>query len=367
MSVVRPKILVFPFNLMAHYLRALEFVKRYQSFDIYFQSSKDYDRYVLAENHQLFHAINFDQKFVLNEFEKFSFKWLNEADLSAIIATQIKIINELKPAFVIGDTNPCLKIACEVTKTKYVSIINGYMTPYYTGVRNLPDSNFIAQLVNYFPKSIKKRTTKIGEKIVFWYIHLPFNRIRKKYQLATLSSYLDEFIADENYICDLAFLFPQKNLPNNYLFVGPLLLENNQTEATLISKLNPDKKNICITMGSSGRIEDFSFLNNSFFSDYKIIITGSTNQVPANDNIINQNFVNLDKVLPHCNLLICHGGNGTIYYGLKHHVPMYCIPVHLEQQWNAARIEALKLGYYHPSNVKKISIAHLKNLIDSSN
>lgn len=364
MSATRPKILVFPFNLMAHYLRTLEFVKRYKEFDIYFQSSDAYNSSVLSENHHLFHAVNFDEKFVLKEFERFNFQWLNKTDLTNIIASQIEIINEYQPKFVIGDTNPCLKIACEVTQTKYISVTNGYMTPYYDGVRDLPSGYFISRLVNYFPKNLKKLFTNIGEKIVFYYIHTPFKQIRKKYNLTPLKSYLDELVGDENYICDEEFLFPQKKLPKNYSFIGSLLLTNNHKESALIAKLNKSKKNICISTGSSGKIEDFTFLNDPFFLDYKIIITGKTSETPENEIIITQTFVNLDEVLPYCSLLICHGGNGTIYYGLKHKVPMYCIPKHLEQEWNAKRIEDLKLGYFHSSRSHSLDIERLKKLIN---
>jgi UDP:flavonoid glycosyltransferase YjiC (YdhE family) len=45
-----------------------------------------------------------------------------------------------------------------------------------------------------------------------------------------------------------------------------------------------------------------------------------------------------------CDLVICHGGNGTIYQALQHGKPVIGIPTLADQKFNMRRVEALGLG-----------------------
>ena len=49
-------------------------------------------------------------------------------------------------------------------------------------------------------------------------------------------------------------------------------------------------------------------------------------------------------VLPRCNLMICHGGNGTIYQALFFGLPVLAHTSIFEQEWNVQQLEALGLG-----------------------
>ena len=51
-------------------------------------------------------------------------------------------------------------------------------------------------------------------------------------------------------------------------------------------------------------------------------------------------------VLNHVDLMICHGGNGTIYQALAQGVPILGLTSIFEQEWNMNRVEELGLGEY---------------------
>lgn len=49
-------------------------------------------------------------------------------------------------------------------------------------------------------------------------------------------------------------------------------------------------------------------------------------------------------VLPHCDVVVSHGGSGSVAGALAHGVPMVCLPMGADQPDNAARCEDLGLG-----------------------
>jgi UDP:flavonoid glycosyltransferase YjiC (YdhE family) len=195
---------------------------------------------------------------------------------------------------------------------------------------------------------------KTGGKRAFCHIHIPFKKIRKQLNLKTQRTYLDELEGDENLICDRPGLFPQKKLPDNYRIIGPLLYTNSTGEEEVLSKLDRDKKTICVCMGSTGNWAELEFLSDDFFSKFNIMTAGDTNRVITGKRVIKKAFLNLDAVLPACDYFICHGGNGTIYKALAHKIPLFCLPAHFEQEWNAKRIEELGFGKNINNNAKEV-------------
>jgi len=117
-----------------------------------------------------------------------------------------------------------------------------------------------------------------------------------------------------------------------------------------------------VTVGSSGNMDRMAFLNDPAFMKYKIVITGDSQSELKGPNIIKRNFINHLSILPKINIVICHGGNGTIYQALSFGVPILCIPNNFKNEWNADRIEELGLGTF----IDDISDAeHIEGLIES--
>jgi MGT family glycosyltransferase len=47
------------------------------------------------------------------------------------------------------------------------------------------------------------------------------------------------------------------------------------------------------------------------------------------------------ELLPHCDLVVCHGGSGSVLGALAHGLPMLLLPLGADQPLNAARCAAL--------------------------
>ncbi len=349
------RVLIFPFHLLSHYLRCLEFAKKFlpnDKYEVHFLHSEIYEKHILQNNYQTFSCEQFDADFALRCSTKFNFSWLNITDIEKVFLSQIQIINKLKPDIVIGDVAPTLKMAAEFTNVEYTALVNGYMTKYYALTRKLSRTHFAYRLSKIVPSKYFDKITRIAEKISFKIVHLPFKKIRKKYALKGVSNYLSEMEGDQNFICDDALLFPQRSLPDNYFNIEPLIYKSTISESSWLDEIGVSKPIIFVSMGSSGNWSELKFLNDECYSRYTIITAGDSSNILNASHIISKSFVNLEDVLERADLMICHGGNGTIYLGLTKGVYMLCYTNHFEQEWNVQALE--NKGYGRSLNDVKI-------------
>lgn len=345
------RILIFSFGLLSHYLRCIVLAKEHYAknkYEILFLSNPDYNHFVEQDGYKTFECDQFDSKKVMACSEKFDFSWLNESDLERVLLSQVKAINQLKPDMVLGDVAPSLKMAAELTGVEYAALMNGYMSKYFSLTRKLSRTHRAYEFSKKMPEKYFDKITDFAEAISFRMMHRPFRRLRKKYKLNKVGNYISEMEGDKNLICDLPELFPQKNLPSTYSFIGPLLYRPGLKEGDWLGKIEITKPVICVCMGSTGNWKKLAFLNDSFYSAFTIITGGDTSKILSGSHIISRDFFNLDEVLDISNLMICHGGNGTIYHGLQKGVYMLCLTSHFEQEWNVHALE--RIGYGRSAN-----------------
>ncbi len=341
----KPLLLVFPFNVLAHYLRCLK-LARYLShhFEIQFLFSERYASFVSDEGYHTFRCASFDADKVQEAARMFDFSWLNQQDVEQIYLDQVRIINEFKPAAVLADTVPTLKMATEKTNTTYFNLMNGYMTAYYACVRKMPASHPLYKYVKTLPSLLTEPLIKIGEQLAFEKIHVPFKKIRERYNLSAKQTYHQETEGDVNLVCDLPELYPQKGLPSNYHFIPPLFYDPRNNSKEIVHQLDKNKKTLFVSMGSTGEWNNVLFLNDPFFNKYNIVTAGDTLKVVNAPNVIGASFVNIHHVFPYTDLVLCHGGNGTVYQALSYGLPILCKTAHFEQEWNVQALEKLNLG-----------------------
>ena len=344
-TVIKPVLLVFPFGLLSHYLRCLvlcRYLRPY--FDIRFLYHSDLISFIEEEEFETFKCQKIDAARAVQSVKKFEFGWINEFDLERTFQDEIHVISQYKPVAVLGDHTPTLKMAAEATGVQFISLLNGYLTKYYEGHRGISRTHPAYSLMKLLPESLERILTKQGEKTVFKQIHKPYRRVRQKYDLMPLAEYPEEFEGDLTLICDLPALFPQKHAASGYYPIGPLIYSWPMLQTDRPDWLDRNKKTIYVSMGSTGDWHKMAFLSDPFFARYNVVVTGDNEKVLTGTHITHLLFVNINLLFPFTDLVICHGGNGTIYQALLHEIPVLCKTSHCEQEWNVAAVEINKLG-----------------------
>jgi MGT family glycosyltransferase len=62
---------------------------------------------------------------------------------------------------------------------------------------------------------------------------------------------------------------------------------------------------------------------------------------PQPANILIERYIAQESIMPHCSLVVSHGGSGSVIGTLAHGLPAVLIPMGADQPMNAARCEQL--------------------------
>jgi len=337
--------MVFPLDFAAHYFRCLEFCKKLSDqFEISFAYSSKYDKFIRRSGFETFKASNFDSEEITAAASNFDFSWLNLRTIESVLESQIEAIEEHKPSLVLGDAAFTLKMAAERTDVPFVSLLNGYMTKYCRITRKVSPSHPGYAYSKTMPKRVFERLTRVIEHAMLEKVHAPFRKTRKKLGLTKLHYLLEELEGDYNLICDLPSFFPQKKLPENYEFVGPLFYKGDEEEKEVSDFLGDNPVRILVSLGSTGNWKKLNLLLDPVFSDTQIVITGNACCNLQASNIMSTSFLNHTKIMDKVDIVICHGGNGTVYQALAHGIPLILFSGNFEQEWNIQRIIEMQLG-----------------------
>ncbi len=304
-----------------------------------------YKHFIDQEGYGTFECEGFDSAEVIEKVRRFDFSWLNSELPEHIYKEQVRAIETYRPVAVLGDNSPTLKMAAEKTGVLFLSLMNGYMSKYYAGHRAISRYHPAYRLISWMPEKIKIQATTWGEKKAFKKLHASFSKIRRKENLKPLSSYLDELEGDLTMICDLPELFPQQQLPDNYCFVGPLFYDNGEVSTQNCPAAESEEKNILVLMGSSGDWQHAHFLNDPYYSKFNVTAIGDHKRTLSASHISHIPFAHVHERFPGADLIICHGGNGTIYQALLYKVPLLALTTHCEQEWNIRALEKQHLGF----------------------
>jgi UDP:flavonoid glycosyltransferase YjiC (YdhE family) len=118
---------------------------------------------------------------------------------------------------------------------------------------------------------------------------------------------------------------PQRpDLPTAYFTLGTVFNEESgDLFARVLARLRELPINVVVTVGR----------------DLETDVVG---RQPENVHV--ERYIPQSAVLPHCDLMINHGGSGSVIGSLAHGLPMVVLPMGADQPLNAARCEELGVG-----------------------
>jgi MGT family glycosyltransferase len=261
------------------------------------------------------------------------------------VASDLHAIRALRPDVVVGDLRMSLSTSARHAQIPYVSITNAAWTSRYSERIHPPDGHLSTKLLGY---RLADALFPHVKRFLTWYWARGYDRVRRRLALPELRSLHDLVEGDVTLLADVPEYFPITDSPLRYRYVGPILWRAKLPRPAWLPRLDRRRPTLYFTMGSTGDTRFFSEAVRVFGrSDFQVLITtgGLKVELPAlPDNIFVEEFADGDALMSVSNLVVSHGGNGTIYQALSHGVPILGFPTMFDQEINLQRVQALGCG-----------------------
>ncbi len=289
--------------------------------------------------------------------------------LERYVNADLQVLETYRPRLIVGDMRPSLNISAELAQVPYVSLINAYWTRYFAANGRAPET-FIATrilgrpLTNALFPFVRRITSQLYAR--------PFNRLRRRLNLRPAGDMFEVMASPFlNLLVDTPCFMPCADLPSHYRYVGPVLWQLNGGDASRwLDHLSADRPVVYFSMGSTGSHELMQTVLNALAGiDCQVVLSTGPNGPPAElpRNCTAVRYAPGRQVLRKSRLLVCHGGNGTIYQALAEGVPIVGLPTFFDQEINMDQVEDLGLGVkvacrkHLPADIRRAVLAVLED------
>lgn len=262
--------------------------------------------------------------------------------LKCYVESDLMLFREVQPDLVIGDMRLSLNISAELAGIEYWSILSGYLTRYYDVIQS-PPKTFPA--VRILGDRISRAVFPVLKSFILRYYASNFRRYRKQLGLSPVSDILDVIASPcRNLIADLPRFIPCSNLPPHFEYIGPLIWEPNLPDPDWLDQLCPDVLTAYVSMGSTGDQDDLRRILICLRDEGWQVMTTTGPHGQAPPGIFAAAFARGSSLLRRSQLLICHGGSGTIYQAISEGVPIVGVATFHDQEINLERAQKLYWG-----------------------
>lgn len=267
-----------------------------------------------------------------------------EVKMESFIEAELALYQSVKPDLVLVDNRPTARTSAEIAGLKTVSVLNVHMSNY----RNIPFFSY-RQLTGGLPgTALADRAENTIERWVYDRLVMSgLNAIRRRLKLSPLYAYEHEEGQLASFLADVPDFNPVRTLPPSVQFIGPLTWHNTLPAPSCLGQLDKSKPTAYFALGSESLDELLVHLGALASQKVQIVVaTGAADvaDMKVPEGVFLEQYVNTDTLLPHCDLVCCHGGNGTLYQALGHGLPCVVVATHAEQHYGGKRISQLGLG-----------------------
>jgi len=266
-----------------------------------------------------------------------------EPDLERFIAAELALYDKTGPDLVLLDNRPSARTSADIAGLETAAVLNVHMsnyrrTPFLSYrqlTRGLPGSAVADRLENAIERKVYDRLVMGG-----------LNAVRKKQGLPRRYAYEHEE-GDLSLLADVPEFNPVDALPPHARYVGPITWRNTLPPPACMPRLDPARPIAYFTLGSEGLDELVAQLGELARSGVQIVVAvgaAKPGSLQAVEGVYLEQYVNTDTLLPLCDVVCCHGGNGTLYQAFAHGLPCVVVATHAEQHYGGKRTLELGLG-----------------------
>jgi UDP:flavonoid glycosyltransferase YjiC (YdhE family) len=269
--------------------------------------------------------------------------WTSVCDQA--VASELDAIAAVKPDAVVGDMRWTLSTSARAARVPYVSVTNACWTDKFADRIELPEGHVAGRFLG---RRLASAMFPALLRMSMVYGSWGFRRVRKKHGLPPLRSMWDAVEGDVTLLADLPEFMPvREGAPPSLRYVGPLLWDADIPLPAWYSRLQPGRPTVYFTMGSTGDARFFEEAARVFGgTDYQVLITtgGLAELTGAPPNVFSAKYAPGDALMRVSDVVVSHGGNGTIYQALSRGVPVIGLPTIFDQEINMRRVTTLGVG-----------------------
>ena len=348
------KILVMPDgNWLSHTSRPFEIAKilRQIGYEVIFACEGNYTKLPEENGFRVLSIKTIDPDRVLACSRSGRANWYDYNLIKECVEEELKLFAKVNPDMVLTDFRLPLSTSCELANIPLAVVLNASWTNYYTAKINAPEHLNVTRILG---KRLATLLVPWIKNFIINFDNRPFNKFRKERGLNRRKTIWDTWRGDLNLIVDIPEYGPTENLPDNFHYIGPIVWEPEMNIPDWYNEINSSKPVIYFSMGSTGYSQFFEQAIGTYGkSDYQCIMTtaGMVELSNIPDNFFVTDYAPGSKLMEKSDVVVCHGGNGTIYQAMSKGVPIIGIPTMHDQEFNLDRVEELGIGI-HLSELK---------------
>ncbi len=257
---------------------------------------------------------------------------------------EISLFRSIRPDVVVEDFRPSLGISASVQGVPLVRITNAVWTRYYTGAMDPPDSFILTKKLG---KKLCRGIAPVARPLILRHYAAPFNKVRQELWLEPQSD-VRQCMSEGalTLLPDLPSFAPTKKLPANFHYVGPILWEKDFRKPHWLDDLDKNRPTVYLTLGSTGPGDKLPQLARALSeADFQVICTtgeGDIQEFPRRCFFVD--YASGRQLCELADVVVCHGGNGTIYQALSVGTPVVGVPTFHDQEFNMQQVCRLGLG-----------------------
>jgi MGT family glycosyltransferase len=359
---MRKRILIMPDgNWLSHTSRVLEIAKelRIIGHEVIFAMDGAYTKLAKENNFQVQQIVTINPERILTCSRNSRTNWYEYDFIKTSVEAELKLFEELQPDLVLMDFRLTLSVSCELANIPLAVILNTSWTNHYAVDHGAPESHGLSKI---YDKSVTDKYAALLRKKILERDNRPFNKYRREVGLPERTNILDTWRGNLNLLVDIPEYGPANDLPDNYKYIGPIVWEPAIELPAWYETIDTDKPTIYFSMGSTGFKRFFDQAVEIFGgSAYQCIMTtaGMADIPNAPDNFFVVDYAPGSKIMQISDVVVCHGGNGTVYQAMIEGTPIIGIPTMHDQEFNLDRVESLGIGIrlsevnYQPANLEK--------------
>lgn len=352
------KIVAIPYtHTLSHISRPLLIAKelRKRGHDIIFAGESSKIKLIQAEGFPVLPLHEPDPVTLFKNIREGRLRFVSDSEVERMIEADLALIRETQPDLALTDGRFSAPISTQLAGIRHVAVVNASSTE-YRAIPYIPFFEWIPSwLIGRDPlaRRILDLLNIRLEIAVFNNIARVFKEIGKRYRLNRAVTATNCLTGNDiTLLPDIPEYFPTRNLPSNYYYIGPLTWKSVLRPPSWWPPKKDGKPLIYVTMGTTGVGDFFQKVYELFRnSDITCIITTGAqvkDMSTIDEKVYIEAFIDGDLVMENCNLVVCHGGNGTIYQALQHGKPVIGIPTIPDQKFNMRRVGSLGIGKMLP-------------------